>query len=104
MSQGQHFVQDATKRPYVRFLIIRLLLANFRRKVVRRANSSLSAIICVLQDSSNAEIAYLDLATLSHENILRLEISVQNLSVVDVFDSESHLDEPIQNLIFRVAN
>ena len=95
MTQSQHFVQYAAKRPDVGFLIVRLLLANFRRKVVGCTNSGLSAIISVLQNSCNAEITNLDLAALGHENVLRLEISVQNLSVVDVLDCKSHLDEPI---------
>ena len=104
MSQSHHLVQDAAKRPDVRLLVVGLLLTNFGREVVRSANSSLSAVIGVLKDSRNAEVTYLDLATLSHEDVLRLQISVENLSVVDVLDGEGHLYEPVQDLVFGVAN
>ena len=79
-------------------------MANLWREVVRSANGSLCTVISVLEDSGNAKITNLDLSTLGHENVLSLEISVQNLSIVDVLDSQGHLDKPIQDLVLGVAN
>ena len=104
MSQSEHFIQNATQRPDVRFLIVWFLLTDFRRQVVRSSDSSLCTIICVLQDSGYTKVSNLYLATLSHENILRLQISVKNFSIVYVFDSECHLDKPVKNLVLRVTD
>jgi hypothetical protein len=57
----------------------------------------------MLKDSSNSKIPYLYLAVLGHEDVLSLKISVKNLSVMNVLDSQSHLDKPIQYLILSVA-
>ena len=95
MSQSDHLVQDATQWPNIWLLVVRLLLADLWREVVWCADSCLGTVVSVLEDTCNAEVSDLDLATLSHENVLRLEITVQNLPVVDVFDRKGHLDEPV---------
>ena len=58
----------------------------------------------MLQHSCDTKVANLDLARLGHEDVLSLEISVKDLPVVDVFDCEGHLYEPIENLILTVAH
>ena len=58
----------------------------------------------MLEDSSNTEIAYFDSATLSHEDVLSLQISMQDLFIMNVLESKSHLNEPIEDLIFAVAD
>jgi len=58
----------------------------------------------VLQDASDTEVTNLYLTGLSHENVLCLQISMQDLLVVYVLDSQGHLDEPIENLILAVAD
>ena len=40
----------------------------------------------MLEDSGDAEITDFDLTTWSHEDILRLEITMKNFTVVDVLD------------------
>ena len=62
------------------------------------------AVISVLQHPSDAEITDLDAPVGRHEDVLRLQVSVQNLPVVDVLDCERHLNEPVQDLVFGVAN
>jgi len=58
----------------------------------------------MLEHSRNTEVADLDLSVLRHENVLRLQVSVKNFSVVNVFDRKRHLHEPIQYLVFRVTH
>ena len=104
MTKSDHFVENATQRPNIRFLVVRFLLANFWRKVVRSSNGSLSTVVGVLQHTRDAEISDLDGSVLVHENVLSLQVSVQNFSVVDVLDGQRHLHKPVENLVFAVAD
>jgi len=102
--QCHHLVEDATEGPDITFLVIRLFLADFRREVIGRADGCLGAIISMLEDSSDAEIADFNLTALSHEDVLRLQVTMQDLAVMDVLNGEGHLDEPVEDLVLTVAN
>ena len=58
----------------------------------------------MLQNPRNSKISNFDLTTLCHEDILSLQISVEDLPIVDVLDSQGHLDEPVQDLVFSVTH
>lgn len=62
------------------------------------------AVVSVLKHSRDSEVANFNLATLSHEDVLSLKVAMQDLSVVDVLNCKGHLDEPIQDLVFTVAD
>ena len=104
MPEGDHLIEDAPERPDVRLLVVRLLLADFGREVVGRADGGLRAVVGVLEHAGNSEVTDLNLSVLRHENVLGLEVSVQNLAVVDVLDCQRHLHKPVQNLVLRVAH
>ena len=55
--QCDHLVEDAAQRPYVRLLVVRLLLADLRREVVRSTDGRLGAIVSVLKHACNTEIS-----------------------------------------------
>jgi hypothetical protein len=56
----------------------------------------------MLEDSSNAEVSDLDLVGLSHEDVLRLQVTMQYLPIMDVLNRKAHLHEPVKNLILTV--
>ena len=58
----------------------------------------------MLEHSRNAKVTYFNLTASGHEDVLSLQVSVKNLPIVDVLDGKGHLDEPVENLIFIVAN
>ena len=58
----------------------------------------------MLQDSGDAEITDFDLSALSHEYILCFEVAMQDLAVVDVLNSQCHLDKPVKDLVLAVAH
>ena len=64
----------------------------------------MGTIIGVLENTSYAKITDFDLAALRHKDILCLEITVKDFSVMDVLYSECHLDKPVKNLVLRVAD
>jgi hypothetical protein len=56
----------------------------------------------MLKDSCDTEVSNLDLVILGHEDVLSLQITMQNLSIMNVLDSKSHLHEPVKDLILTV--
>ncbi len=104
MSQCHHFIKNATQGPDVTLLVVGLLLADLGRQIVRSSDGRLGTIICMLEDSRDTEISYLDLISLCHEDVLGLQITMQNLSIVDVFYCQAHLDEPVEDLVFGVCD
>lgn len=104
MSECYHLIQDTSQGPDVGLLVVGLLLTDFRGKVVWRTDGGLGAVIRMLKNTSNTEVTDLDRTILIHKDVLRLKISVQNFPIMDVLDGQSHLDEPVKNLILTVAN
>ena len=57
----------------------------------------------MLEDTGDTEISNFYGSILIHKNILSLQISVQNLSVMNMLYCQCHLYEPVQDLIFAIA-
>lgn len=98
MAQRAHFVENTTKTPNIAFAIVLLLLHNLRRHVVWSANSSLCLLHGPTKDPRNAEISHFNNPRAGEKNILRLEVSVQDLSVVDMLYCQTYLHKPIEHL------
>ena len=64
----------------------------------------MGTVISVLKDSGDAKVTDLDLACGGHENVLSLQVSVENFSVMDVLDGKGHLYEPVKDLVLRVTH
>jgi len=73
-------------------------LAYFRRYIIRRSYGSLSAVAGVLEHPSNSEVTDFDLVFAREKNILGFKISMQNLSIVNIFRCQSDLHKPIEYL------
>jgi hypothetical protein len=58
----------------------------------------------MLQHAGDSEVTNLNLSILSHKNVLGLQVSVQDFSVVYMLNCERHLHKPVQNLVLGVAN
>ena len=83
--QRAHFVKEHAQGPYVRLEAVRLRLDDFRREVVRRANDGLGFRLGFTEHSGNAEVSQLDHVVFSEENVLRFQISVQYLPIMNMF-------------------
>jgi len=57
----------------------------------------------MLQDSCDSEISNFNLSVLIHEYILSFQISMKNFPVVDVFNSQGHLNKPVDDLVLCVT-
>lgn len=51
-----------------------------------------------IQYPGNAKVAQLDDTRFGEENVLRLYVPVQDFPVVDMLESQTNLDKPVQNL------
>mmetsp|Transcript_17571 Transcript_17571/g.30761 ORF Transcript_17571/g.30761 Transcript_17571/m.30761 type:complete len:299 (+) Transcript_17571:494-1390(+) len=96
---GAEFVEDAAHSPDVRWPGIWLFLTDFWAKVVRRANLRTSASYGARENFGNTEVAHLQATTLREEEVPRLQVSVQNVPVMDVLQRQDSLSEPPQHLI-----
>jgi hypothetical protein len=55
---------------------------------------------CGLKHFGNTEVSQLNNTLLSKENVLALQVSMNNLSVVNMLHCETYLRKPIENEIF----
>lgn len=93
--QRAHLVNNAAQRPNVTLFVVRFLLPDFRARVVRR--SRLSVQHAVLRDLAHVQIAHLVCAVLALKDVGRLQVSVENVAIVQGFQARSHLHERLPN-------
>ena len=96
-----HLVQYHSQRPDVALEVVGLGLHYLRGKVVGCADYSPGILDCILKNLCDSEVADLDDALLRQKDILALEVSVQDLAVVDVLEPQTNLGEPLQHLGLR---
>ena len=58
----------------------------------------------MLEHSCDAKVSDFDRPILIHENILRLQITVQNFPIMNMLDSKRHLHKPIEYLVLAVLD
>lgn len=75
-------------------------MADLGGKVVGSADSSIGAIIGVLQDASDPEVSDLYVSLSSKEDVLGLQIAVKDLLVVHIVHRQCHLHKPRHDLLF----
>ena len=74
---------------------------DLRRQIVRGSNLRARFLECLRQYFSDSEIADLDKALLSHEDILTFKVTVNYFAIMNVLHSEAYLSEPIEDLVLR---
>ena len=94
-------VENAAETPNIRFLVVRLFLADLRREIVRSADGGIGAVVGVLQYSGDAEVSNLDVSLRSEEDVLGFQIAMQDLFVMDVIHGQGHLHQPCHYLLLR---
>lgn len=58
----------------------------------------------MLEHSCDTEVTNFYGPILVHKDVLCFQVSVQDLPIVDVLDGESHLHEPVEDLVLAIAN
>lgn len=98
--KGAHFEEQDAEGPNVGFKAIWLILNDLRGEIVWRTNNRLCLRFGVAQDSCDTEISELDHVALRQENVLRLQISVQDLAIMDMLECKTNLCEPVEHMVF----
>ena len=98
--QSTHLVQEHTDAPNVSFEVVCVALHDLWTQVVWSAYNCRSHLCRWLENSGYTEISKFHDAALHQEDILRFDISVQDLPVMAVFQSQTDLREPQKNLVF----
>jgi hypothetical protein len=104
MLERGHFVKNTTERPNIALVVVRLVLTDFRRKVVRGADSCTCKLMSAMKNACNAEVSELDDVFLRKEDVLRFQIAVKDLAIVHMLQGKANLDKHVQNLIFSKMN
>ena len=97
-TESTELVEHDAQRPDVALEGVGATFDDLRRKVVRGADHRPSHFDSVAKDSCNAEIAKFDDVLLCNKDILALDVSVEDLAVVDMLHAETDLSEPIHDL------
>ena len=82
--KGEKLVEHAAQAPDIAFAVIFLLAADFRAERVRSTDGCLAALHRARQDARDTKIAEFGGSRGRHEDVLRFEITVENLAVVAV--------------------
>ena len=98
--QSAQFIQDYTKGPNVTLGSVRLTLTGFWRHIVGSTDYSHGRLCRMIEDLADSEVSHLDRLRPCNENVLRLDISMNNLATVDVLKSHTYLNEPVENFSF----
>ena len=67
--QRTKFVNDATKRPYVAFFVVLLLIYLFRAHVIRCSDVRVGELGLLAHDTSQAEVTELDVGVRVKEDV-----------------------------------
>ena len=90
-------VQDAPEAPHVGLVIVGLILANLWGEVVGRADGGGGELVGSSEHFAHAEIAKLAPSVGGEKDVLRLEVAVEHLAIVDVLQPEKYLGEPVHD-------
>jgi len=82
--QRRHLVHAAAERPHVRLGVVGLVGEELGTHVVGRADDCGGHVVGALEHSGNAQVAHLDDLVLGQEDVLRLQVSVQDVLLVHV--------------------
>ena len=94
-----HLVEQDAEGPDVGLEAVGLGLDDLGRQVVGRADHRLRLRLRLAQHARNTEVAQLYHVVLRQEDVLRLQVPVQYLSIVNVLQRQADLREPVQHVI-----
>lgn len=84
MSESCHFIQNASKGPYIRLSIVRLVFTQLWRQVIGCSNHCLSHAGTTSQQLSHSQVPDLDPVLSVQEDIEGFEVTMKNLLPVEL--------------------
>lgn len=93
-----HLVQNASQRPQVRFPAISFTSKYFGRHILSCPNIWRSFAI-LFKNRADPEITQLKNAITSYKDIRGLDVSVDTIAIMNVFNGQAYLGKSVKNLI-----
>ena len=93
VSQAEKFVEDASECPDIRLLTVRLVSAEFRRKVVRRSDGGGGELAASFQHGCGPEVNDAAVVVCADENVRALQVAVKHAAAVYVVQPARNLQE-----------
>ena len=88
VNAGEHLVREDAQGPPVDRLAVALIQEDFGRQVLGRSAKRVSARLAVLSES---EVRQFEVALLVNKDVLRLQISVNDVQRVQILEHQRHL-------------
>ncbi len=98
--EGCHLIEHAAQRPHIAFGVVRLVLPDFRARVVRSTGLGEGHIL--LEHLGDVEIAQLVDVIGGNEHIGALQVAVEYLAVVERMQSLGHMHHGLPDLVLLV--
>lgn len=98
--QCAELIQHNAQRPDIRAHGVGLGLDHLGAQVVGRSYAGARLLDCGREDLCDSKITDLDNTLFSQEDILGLEVSVNDLPVVNVLHAQANLSKPVEHLRF----
>lgn len=96
--QSAHFIEDTAEHPGITLEIVRLAHADLWWEVEGCAEACIRQLNRVLKLLRDAKVTDFNHVVFCDEDVLRLQIPMQHLVLVDVEKAEAELDEPVEDL------
>jgi hypothetical protein len=95
--QGDCFIEDASQRPDVALMIVRLISPNFWTRIIWGPSLGVQqSLLCYL---GNVHIPKLGGAVFVQEDIGALQVSVEDQNLVQAFQTSNNLDEHLPDVV-----
>lgn len=92
-------MNNASQCPNVRFRCQRIALTRLRAHIVRCSHHSL-LLLSISHNFANSKVAYFDCIVAGQKDVLRFDISMNNLAIVEVVKPTQSLAKPVENVVF----
>lgn len=96
---GAELIKDDTHGPHITLEVVGLALDDLRREVVWRSDNSPSVLHGRGKYLSDTEVTNLYDSRASEEDVLTLEVTMEDLPIMDVFKTETDLGKPLEHLL-----
>lgn len=84
MPKSAELIEHAAEGPNVTLVVVWLLFAELWRKIIRRSDDRVGHILRLIQQFGDTQVANFDLIFFPEEHIRRLDVTMQNLVLMQV--------------------
>ena len=99
MFQRAELEKDNAKRPNITLRRVWLALAGLGCHIVWRSDHGHCSLRSGIEYFGDTKVTNLDSLATCEEHVLGFDVTMDNLALVDVFESQAYLDEPVKDFL-----